>query len=388
MNRRDVTDVGKDFDRYLRDLLADFHREPELSHQEYNTTRRIRQELEDMGVEILPSGLKTGLVARITGGRPGPVIGLRCDIDALPIAEDTALPYASQTPGVMHSCGHDFHTVTMLGAARLLKEHQAELPGTVKIVFQPAEETADGAVEVLKEQLTDDCRLFLAVHSYPHFPAGTLGLKTGPVMAAVDRFKVTITGRGAHGAEPHKGIDPIPVAAALVQSLQTLVSRVLDPFSPAVCSVTHLESGNTWNVIPETALLEGTIRTLNPADRVTMREGFCRMTEAIASAWGAKADIEWFAGPPAVINDERLTALCIREASAMGFAVDRQEDTMGGEDFSQFIQSVPGVFVRVGTGGDCPSHHPHFTVDPAALTGAAQYFARMASVCLESLADD
>ena len=366
----------------LTELLQWFHSHPELAYEERETTAKIREVLEAAGIPILDSGLATGLIAVIEGGQPGPVIGLRADIDALPVQEEADLPYASCHPGRMHACGHDFHTVTMLGAALLLKAQQATLPGTVKLIFQPAEEIDSGARKVLATGLLEDCELFLAGHSYPQFEAGTLGIKEGPVMAAVDRFEVIIRGVGCHAGQPAKGIDPIVVQAAIIQSLQTVVSRTMDPFTPRVISVTHVEAGTTWNVIPETARLEGTVRTLDAAQRALAEERFRSLVTGIAAAYGAEADIRWKHGSGAVINDEKLCILAREVAREVGLTPALQEDTMGGEDFSCYLVNRPGLFVRVGTGGGYPGHHPKFTVDPAALVPAARFFATLARKCL------
>ena len=366
----------------LTELLQWFHSHPELAYEERETTAKIREVLEAAGIPILDSGLETGLIAVIEGGQPGPVIGLRADIDALPVQEEADLPYASCHPGRMHACGHDFHTVTMLGAALLLKAQQATLPGTVKLIFQPAEEIDSGARKVLATGLLEDCELFLAGHSYPQFEAGTLGIKEGPVMAAVDRFEVIIRGVGCHAGQPAKGIDPIVVQAAIIQSLQTVVSRTMDPFTPRVISVTHVEAGTTWNVIPETARLEGTVRTLDAAQRALAEERFRSLVTGIAAAYGAEADIRWKHGSGAVINDEKLCILAREVAREVGLTPALQEDTMGGEDFSCYLENRPGLFVRVGTGGGYPGHHPKFTVDPAALVPAARFFATLARKCL------
>lgn len=358
-------------------LFEYLHCNPELGFEEFAATAEICKALEQEGIEILPSGLETGLIARITGRNSGRCIGLRCDIDALPIQEETGIAYASHNPGKMHACGHDAHAAIMLGAAILLNRNRDRLNGTVKIVFQPAEEVAGGAATVLNTRLLDDAELFLGVHSYPAFSAGTLGIKKGPVMAAVDRFSIQIHGRGAHAAQPHKGIDPIAIQAAIVQSAQTIVSRSLNPFSPAVVSITHVESGNTWNVIPQEAYLEGTVRTLDPSARTQTQEILGRMVQSIAEAYGAQAELNWYAGPPAVVNDERLCQTAEETALDLGFRVAQQEDTLGGEDFSLYHEGRPGLFVRVGTGGDYPAHHPKFTIDPQAIYPAAQFFSKL-----------
>ena len=362
----------------LLELFRWLHRHPELGGGEAETTKRIRGILTREGVEILDAPLRTGLIARVTGAKPGRVIGLRCDIDALPIQEESGLPYASETPGCMHACGHDFHAAAMLGAAILLNRRRKELAGTVKIVFQPSEENANGAKDVVASGLLNDAEEFYGIHSYPWFEAGTLGIKEGPVMAAPDRFAITIHGKGTHAAEPDKGRDPIPAAATIALAAQSIVSRGVDPFAPAVVSIAHIEAGNTWNVVPETAFLEGTVRTLNQDVREHICAEMARIAKSAAETYGCTAEFNWHYGPAAVINDGRLCGIVREMALDAGFKVDRQEDTMGGEDFSEYLGICPGVFIRVGTGGSYPSHHPKFTVDPAALWPAANFFARLA----------
>lgn len=360
-------------------FFEDLHRHPELGFEEVRTTARVREALTAAGVELLDTGLKTGLIAVVRGSRPGRVIGLRCDMDALPIQEESGLAYASQEPGRMHACGHDFHTACMLGAALLLKEREKDLAGTVKIVFQPAEELGTGgAKSVVDTGLLSDVQEFYAIHSYPYFDPGALGIKEGPVMAAPDRFSVTLYGKGAHAAQPHDAIDPVPALAALIQGFQTAVSRNADPFDPAVVTIAHVQAGTAWNVIPESALLEGTVRTLDNGVRRMIRDRLEKLTSSIAAAYGCTAEFRYVEGPDPVVNDAALCAVCKDLALRMGFQVDRQEDTMGGEDFSEYLKICPGVFVRVGTGGHVASHHPAFTVDSAALPAAAEFFASLA----------
>lgn len=369
----------------LTELFKWLHRHPETGLQEHETTRKIRETLESHGIEVLDSGLATGLIAVLHGegeGRAAPVIGLRADIDALPVAEESGLPYASENPGCMHACGHDFHAACILGAALMLHERRREWRGTVKVVFQPAEEIDRGGLLVMQTGLTDDCRLFLAGHTSAGMPVGTLGVKEGPVMAAVDRFEVTLRGSGCHAAHPHKGVDPVPALGAVLQSLQTIVSRSMDPFAPRLVSVTHVEAGSTWNVIPETAFFEGTVRTLDAADRALAERCFREIVGGTAAAYGVTAQIDWTHGSPAVVNDAGLCALARRVAAECGLLTCLQENTMGAEDFSRYAQGRPGLFVRIGTGGTYPAHHPKFTVDPQALYPAAQFFTELALACL------
>ena len=366
----------------LLQLLQWLHRHPEVGGQEHATTQKLRRTLQEHGIRILPGNLETGLICEICGSGEGRCIGLRADIDALPVTEETSLPYASENPGCMHACGHDFHAASILGAALMLHERRSEWCGRVKVVFQPAEEIDRGGRAVMATGLVDDCELFLAGHTIASLPAGVLGIKEGPVMAAVDRFAVTLRGRGCHAAHPDKGVDPVPAMAAMITSLQTIVSRSLSPFAPALVSVTHAEAGNTWNVIPETAFFEGTVRTLEASDRAKAEGRLREIVGGIAAAHGVQAEIAWTRGSPAVVNDAALCALARRVAQPLGLQCVRQENTLGAEDFSLYGQGRPALFVRVGTGGEYPAHHPKFTVDPQALYPAARFFAQMALACL------
>lgn len=366
----------------IQALFEWLHRYPETGLEEYETTRRLRQVLEAHGIQVLDSGLGTGLIAVIHGSGAGRCIGLRADIDALPIGEETGLAYASVNPGCMHACGHDFHAASVMGAALMLQARRNEWRGTVKVVFQPAEEIDRGGRLVMATGLVDDCELFLAGHTIASLPAGMLGVKEGPVMAAVDRFGVTLRGRGCHAAHPHRGVDPVPALAAMVQALQTIVSRSMNPFAPRLASITHVEAGSTWNVIPETAFFEGTIRTLDADDRALAEKRFREIVAGTAAAFGVTAEIAWTHGSPAVVNDAALCALARKVAAKCGLQTVHQENTLGAEDFSLYGQGRPALFVRVGTGGEYPAHHPKFTVDLQALYPAAGFFAELALACL------
>ncbi len=359
-------------------FFQDLHRHPELAYEEVRTTKRIREVLENAGICCLPAGTDTGLIARIRGKQPGRVIALRADIDALPVTEESGLSYASEEAGKMHACGHDFHTACMVGAALAIKSREDELAGEVLVIFQPAEETCTGGKQVAASPVLQAVDEYYAGHTYPWFPAGTLGIRKGPVMASPDGFAVHIRGRGAHAGNPHQGIDPVPVAAALVLEAQTLVSRVKDAFEPAVLSITHLEAGQTWNVIPDEAFLEGTLRTLHQTTREDLQRRLTEMAEHVALAHGCTASVTWTQGAPPVDNDSGLCEEARKVAEELGMTVEEPVNTMGGEDFSEYLQHAPGVFIRVGTGGGYTNHHPRFTADPAALAPAARYFAELA----------
>lgn len=358
-----------------------FHKHPELSYEEYETTARIKENLTVAGIRIINVPLKTGLIAEVGSGKK-PILAIRCDIDALPIQEKTDLTYQSQIPGKMHACGHDFHTATVLGVAYLLKQREAALNGTVRIIFQPAEEAPGGAVTILETGALQDVQAIFGIHSSSLFEVGTVGIKAGAVTAAVDRFNITYTGKGTHAAHPQNGIDPIVTAAAFVSSVQSIISRNMDPFSPALLSITHFESGTTWNVIPETAYLEGTVRTLVPQDRVIMQERLHTLAKNIATAYGAEAAIQWISGPPATANDAAWASFAAAAAAKRGLQVEVSPNSLGGEDFAFYQEKIRGVFIQIGTGKSYPNHNPHFRVDPAALFPAAEYVADLAEQAL------
>ena len=355
-----------------------FHRHPELSYEEYGTTAKIRELLTNTGVEILPCKLETGLVAVIRGEKEGKVQALRCDIDALPIKEETDLSYASEFEGKMHACGHDFHIIAGIGCAILLKERKSELAGTVKIIFQPAEESSLGALKILETDVMEDVDCVWGIHADPTNDTGVLGIREGYVTAAVDRFVITVKGIGCHGAHPDDGVDPIPVAAAIISALQTVVTRNINAFHPSLISVTRLEAGNTWNVIPETDILEGTVRTMDREDRILFEKRLKEIAEHTAVAYGAQAQVEWIAGPPATYNDKQMAEKSIRLAQKKGsFQVVPEESSLGGDDFAFFEERIPGCYIKIGTGKGQLIHQPGFMVDPKVIMPAAEYLAEL-----------
>ena len=369
----------------LIEVFKWLHRRPELALQEHGTTAYLRGILAENGVRLLETGLETGLIAALGTGE-GPVVALRADIDALPVAEQTGLDYASCNAGVMHACGHDFHAACMLGAALMLKAREAELPGTVKVIFQPAEEVNHGSAMMIATGLLDDVRLFIAGHTYPMYGAGVLGVRPGPVMASADRFLARITGKGCHAANPALGVDPIPALAAIVTGAQSIVSRRVDPFDSAVLSVTRVSSGSTWNVTPEKAELEGTVRAMTVALRADIQRRLEALVRDTARAFGCGAEFEYERGPAPVINDDGLCRRAAGLARRQGLEVRENPPSMIAEDFSNYLDIAPGVMLRVGTGGGYDNHHPRFTADPAALAPAARFFAALAEGELKRLA--
>lgn len=367
----------KVLEQKLTDFFEELHSHPELSYEEYETTERIKRELHAAGIEILQTPLKTGVVAIIRGAQPGKTYGLRCDIDALPIMEETELPYKSEIPGKMHACGHDFHTAAVIGTALLLQERKEKLHGNVKILFQPAEESSHGAETVLQTGILSDVEAIFGLHTAAYLPVGTLGIRAGSVMAAVDRFELNITGTGCHGGHPDEGVDTILVAASVIQALQSIVGRNLNPFHTGVVSVTRIHGGNTWNVIPDKVELEGTVRSMDKEDRVFIEKRMRGIAENTAAAYGAKAELLWYLGPPATVNEETWSAFAEDVAKECGYEVVPQRNSTGGEDFAFYLEKIPGCFINVGTGVGYPNHHPQFYADEAALAPAAEYFARL-----------
>lgn len=367
----------KALEQKLTGFFEKLHMHPELSYEEYETTERIKRELAAAGIEILQIPLKTGVAAIVRGAKPGKTYGLRCDIDALPIAEETDLPYKSKTPGKMHACGHDFHTAAVFGAALLLQERKEELQGTVKILFQPAEESSHGAETVLETGVLSDVTAIFGLHTAAYLPVGTLGIRAGSVMAAVDRFELNITGTGCHGGHPDEGVDTILVAASVIQAFQSIVGRNLNPFHTGVVSVTRINGGNTWNVIPDKVELEGTVRSMEKDDRIFIERRMREIAEHTAAAYGANAELLWYPGPPATVNEKAWSAFAQKVAEESGFEVVPQRNSTGGEDFAFYLEKIPGCFINVGTGVGYPNHHPKFYADEAALTPAAEYLEKL-----------
>lgn len=362
----------------LTEIRRHLHRHPELSNEEVETTKYITSLLEQEGIRIIDYGLRTGVIAEVGGQQEGPVVALRADIDALPIQEETGLPYASADPGKMHACGHDFHTAALLGAAVLLKAQERDLKGTVRFLFQPAEEIALGAQQVVDSGALEGVSAVIGMHNKPDYPVGTIGIKGGPLMAAADGFEVEVTGKGTHAAVPEAGIDPIVASAHIITALQTIASRNVSTLESAVVSVTKLNSGNTWNVIPEAAVLGGTIRTFTEDVRGKVLQRFIEVTEGVAAALGAKATVNWIGGPPPVMNDEGLAALARESAAAVGLNAVIPAPSPAGEDFAVYQRVVPGLFVFMGTSGTHEWHHPAFTLDEQALPLSAGFFADVA----------
>lgn len=362
-----------------------FHQHPELAHEEYETTKRIQEKLQAAGIDIIDTGLQTGLVAKIQGQTAGPVIALRCDIDALPITEETELSYKSKNIGKMHACGHDFHIAAVLGTALLLQKQ--ELAGTVKVIFQPAEETlCGGADDVIATRVLDDVEAIFGIHSSSLLPVGTIGLRSGAVTAAVDQFHIRYKGQGTHAAHPDKGIDPIVALAAFVTAAQSIVSRNMDPFSPVIVSITHIEGGNSWNIIPDDGFVEGTVRTLGARDREYVKKRLYEVAQEIAKAYGVCAEIKWISGPPATNNDPKWISFAENIALGQKLQVTASPLSLAGEDFAFYQEKISGAFFQIGTGLSFANHNPKFEIDTAAIGSTVEFLAEVSKQALSLLA--
>lgn len=379
--------ILENLEEELIGLFHEFHRYPELSNEEFETTKKIKELLRQVDIEVLDLPLKTGLVAQVKGNPNRPVVAIRCDIDALPIIEETGLSYKSLSNGKMHACGHDFHTAVVLGAAYLVKKYQGSLIGTVKFIFQPGEESGDGAQKILATGVLDDVDAIFGIHNVSDYEVGVMGLKEGAMTAAVDRFEIKITGVGSHAAKPEKSVDPIIISTNIINALQTIVSRNISPTDKALLSVTHVESGNTWNVIPETAYIEGTVRTLDEHTRELIPERMKALVEGIAKSYGGNAELIWHSGSPATKNDEEWTNFASKLGRIMGYDVKRITMGLEGEDFAYYQKEIPGVFIVVGTGISEAHHHPEYTVDEKAIIKCSRYFSRLAESALKKIVD-
>ena len=381
-------DEANELFEYTVGMRRDFHMHPELGFQEVRTAGIVSRELNSLGLEVSTGVAETGVVAMIEGLQPGPVALLRFDMDALPIQEETGAAYASQIPGVMHACGHDGHTAIGLTVARLLHAHRQELNGSVKLVFQPAEEGLGGAARMIQEGVLDNPRpdLALALHVWNDKPLGWVGVTAGPVMAAGETIKIVVTGKGGHGALPHLAVDPVLAASQIVVGLQSIVARSVSPLKTAVVTIGAIHGGEAFNVIPPKVEMKGTIRTFDPEVRALVLERFEQIVHRTAEAYGCQAQIEATFLTPAVVNESRITS---RVQAIVGqvlpeSTLDTEDRTMGSEDMAYILQDVPGCFVFIGSANheeqlDAPHHHPRFDFDERVLPRAAALMAAAAA---------
>jgi amidohydrolase len=377
-----VADLQPDIQAWRRDI----HEHPELLYEVHRTAALVADRLRDFGCDEVVTGLgRTGVVGIIEGSKPAgegemKVIGLRADMDALPIEEATNLPYASRNPGLMHACGHDGHTAMLLGAARYLAETR-NFAGRAVVIFQPAEEGGAGAVAMIKDGLMDRFGIeqVYGMHNGPGIPVGSFAIRPGPIMAGGDAVHLRIEGRGGHAARPHRCIDSVLVGAQLINALQSIVSRSVDPLESAVISICEFHAGNARNVIPQTAELKGTVRTLNADVRKLVERRVHEVVAGVAQLTGAKIDLTYDRGYPVTVNHALQTDVAIRAAREIAGDANVQEmpPLMAGEDFAFMLEQRPGALIFCGNGDSAGLHHPEYNFNDEALVFGTSYWIKL-----------
>ena len=370
-------------------LRRDIHAHPELAFNEHRTSALVAEHLRALGLEVHTGLAGTGVIATLKVGNSARAIGLRADMDALPLEELNHFPHRSREPGKMHACGHDGHTAMLLGAAEVLNKTR-QFDGTVVFIFQPAEEHEGGGERMVEEGLFQrfPMDMVFGLHNWPGLPAGSMAVHQGPVMAGADRFSIRVTGRGGHAAMPHQAVDVVLAGSALVQALQSLVSRNTDPLDSTVLSVTRFEAGHADNVLPETAVLGGTVRTFRPDLQAAMETGMRRICTGIEATYGVGIELDYERGYPPTINDEAAAFLCrevARQVAAWGEVLTSLKPSMGAEDFAYLAREVPGCYVWLGNGpgeGGCMLHSPHYDFNDDILATGIRYWVRLAERAL------
>ncbi len=372
----------------LVEIRRQLHQYPELGYEEEKTGELIEKVLKEMGLEVTRGLAKTGVVALLKGKKPGKTIGIRADMDALALQEENDQPYRSKTSGKMHACGHDAHMTYVLGAAKILKKYQSQLTGNVKFIFQPAEETTGGAKPMIEQGVLENPKVdgMIGGHVWPDVPAGKIEIVKGPVMASTGQFHLEIHGKGGHAARPHENIDPIMVGQEIIQRLYSLTSRQIDPLENLVISICSFQAGETYNVMPEKAVLKGTIRTLNNELRLALPEKIEKVVKSIAEYYGATYHLNIEHLYPATVNDKDFSEFA--EKSAKGIygkenVLRGDKPSMAGEDFAFYLEKVPGTFLRIGNydeeqGLTYNLHNPNFDIDERQLGKVAALYAKIA----------
>jgi amidohydrolase len=375
--------AARHFERVV-EIRRDLHRIPEPAYTEKKTSAYVAEKLSELGLEPTTGLAEHGMAALLETGRPGKTLLIRADMDALPVTENTGLPFASEHEGAMHACGHDAHMAMALGAAMAISEIKDRLSGNVKFVFQPAEEGPGGAKPMIEQGVMENPQVdySLGCHLWPAIPAGSLGVKAGRLMAAMDRFDITIKGRGCHGAMPQLGVDALEVGTRVVQALQRIVSREMNPLSPTVVTVGRFQAGSTFNVIPGEATMCGTTRTFDREVWDSWDERLDKILAGICGACGAEYELDFQRGYPPLLNDPELAEITAGAAAETVGAenVVEPEPTMGGEDMAFFLEKSKGCYVFVGAGfeGCAPLHNPAFTFDEKIMAGGVELYCRMA----------
>ncbi len=372
------------------------HQYPELSFQEEKTPAMIADILRGLGLDEVRTGVGgRGVVGLLRGGKPGRTVALRADFDALPIQDQKDVPYKSKVPGVMHACGHDAHTSALLGLATVFAKHRDELPGNVVFLFQHAEEeNPGGAVQMVADGALDGVDAIFGAHLWSMLPVGQVEIAEGPIMANVDDFTIDIQGKGGHGALPHQTVDPIVIGSQIVMSLQTIASRNINPLESVVVTVGTFHAGDNFNVIADTCRLTGTVRSFLPSVRDRAQQRLTEIATGVAATMGGQATVTYDRGYPAVINAPLETKI-VRAAAQAAVGSENvlpMQPTMGGEDFSYYLQKVPGAFVFIGAGNpakgaEYPHHHPRFDIDESAMLISAEVLGRSALAYLSQEAE-
>lgn len=388
MYTNEIKAIASEVIREAISIRRELHRHPELGFKEFNTASLIAQTLSKLGLEVRTNIAETGVAGLLKGRSPGKTIAIRSDMDALPVTEQTYLEYSSLNEGVMHACGHDAHISIVLGCAMILSRLKDKLPGNVKFIFQPGEEGLGGARHMIDEGVLNNPGVdaIIAAHVMPSLDSGYVSVGSGPVMASPSEFDITIIGKGGHAAEPHKAIDPIIAGANLVNMLQAIVTREKDPVRNAVISVTSFLAGNTYNVIPDTARLKGTVRTFDKSMDKFISERMERITASIAKAMGAEYSFRYKVGYPPVVNDENISRLVYHSAKKIvgeGFAANNAQPSMLAEDFAYYAQEVPGAIFNLGCkapGSDIVHnlHSSKLCIDESCISVGMQVMAQCA----------
>lgn len=381
----DIQAIAKEYKEYLIQMRRWFHAHPELGEKEFETSAKIKEELTKYGIQWRPCGLQTGVLATVVGAKPGKTILLRADMDALPVTEETGAPYASKNAGVMHACGHDCHTASLLTAARLIHDHRDQLCGTVKFAFQPSEELGTGAPGMMKDGALEGVDMAFGIHIWSMIPAGKISVRSGPQLAAVDKFVIHIEGKGGHASAPHECIDPVVCMGAMIGNLQNVVARECNPADAAVLTIGKAASGTLWNVIPGTAYMEGTTRFFTRQLQKAFPEKVARVVEGTAATYGCKAKLDYIPLIPPTINDDAAAAFV--KKTALKLVGEENVIDIGpistGEDFGLYLEKVPGMMALVGVGNEAcgaiwPQHSPKYTVDEDALLNSVLLYAQVA----------
>ena len=363
-------------------MRRDIHRVPELAFQETRTAGIVAAELARLGIAHRTGIGVTGVIGEIKGGRPGPTLAIRADMDALPIHEESGIDFASTIDGQMHACGHDIHTATLLGVAAVLQQMAPQMAGTVRLVFQPAEEVLEGAAAMIADGAADGVDMAIGFHNHPDMPVGSFGFVRGACLAASDRFDLVVRGKSGHAAHPYAAIDPIVAAAHFISQAQTVVSREIRPLHPAVVTVGMVQGGTTYNIIPERVQLKGTVRTLHADARDTAEAALRRLAEGLQASMRVACEMTYARKVPPLVNDDRvLEPVIAAVARQLGVAPEAGEPSMGAEDFAEFAARAPAFQLRIGSGApgrDDRLHNAFYQPDEACIALGVQALSRAA----------